>query len=121
MLKRRVREEKDEMARCPFCRALLNVPEDIRTASGDFLGGRCECGAVYVCDPTGHNVGQGYLDALAYACGDDWDKLNSLNSGRDYSEAVLNYDVRTHRLLEIEDIRRNFLGKMIFIRLARNE
>ena len=118
MLKRRVREEKDEKPRCPFCRAPLSLPENITTMTGDLLGGRCECGAVYVCDPTGHNVGQTYLDALAYACGDDWDKLNSLDSDKDYSEAVLNYDIRMHRLVEIEDIRRNFSGKMVFIKLA---
>ncbi len=97
----------------------MNMPENVKTDSGDFLGGKCACGAVFACDPTGHNVGQAYLDALIYASGDDWEKLDSLVSGSDYSEAVFNYDIRTHRLTEIEDIRRNFSGKIIFVRLQR--
>ncbi len=95
------------------------MPDNIKSESGDFLGGRCSCGAVYACDPTGHSVGQTYLDALVYACGDDWNRFNSLDSEKDYSEAVFNYDVRSHRMVEIEDIRRNFSGKIIFIKLGQ--
>lgn len=113
----REREEKNATPRCPFCKAVLSMPENIKTETGDLLGGRCECGAVYVCDPTGHNVGQTYLDALIYACGGDWDKFNSLDCDKDYSEAVFNYDIRSHRLVEIQDIRRDFSGKIFFIKL----
>jgi hypothetical protein len=113
----RDRQEKNATPRCPFCNGILDVPENIKTETGDFMGGRCGCGAVYACDPTGHNVGQTYLDALIYACGDDWDKFNSLDCDKDYREAVFNYDVRSHKLMEIEDIRRNFSGKIVFIKL----
>ncbi len=120
MLGRRVREEKDSAPKCPFCHELLDIPENIKSEGGDFLGGRCSCGAVYACDPTGHNVGQAYLDALMYAYGDDWDRLNS-SGETDYSEAVFNYDVRTHRLTPVEDIRRDFSGKIFFVKLRGKE
>ena len=42
------------------------------TELGAIISGRCACGAVYVCDPTGHNVGEAYGDAIAFAKG-DWD------------------------------------------------
>lgn len=93
------------------------MPENIRAEMGGFIGGRCDCGAVYACDPTGHNVGEAYLDALTYACGEDWNKFKFLNSDKNYREAVFNYDLRTHRLWNIRDIRRDYSGKIIFIKI----
>ncbi len=119
MLERRKREDKDEMTRCPFCKAALRIPAKIETVTGYFIGGRCDCGAVYACDPSGHNVGEAYLDALSYACGEDLDKVYSLDSDKDYSEAVFDYDLNSHKMREIRDIRRDFSGKIIFIKLGQ--
>lgn len=119
-MKPRVREEKDATARCPFCRELLTFPETIETETGGFIGGRCPCGAVFACDPTGHNVGEAYLDALTHACGEDWGLFYSLGAGDDYEEAVFNYDLRTHRLWAVRDARRDYAGKIIFVRIKRN-
>ncbi|MCL4476059.1 MAG: hypothetical protein M1508_07530 [Nitrospirae bacterium] len=114
----KIREDKEETARCPFCATLIKAPEEIKTETGGFIGGRCECGAVYVCDPTGHNVGEAYLDALTYACGEDFMTFDSLNAGENYREAVFNYDLRAHKLWEVRDIRRDYSGKIIFIQLG---
>jgi len=118
-MKPRLREDKDETAKCPFCGAVLRAPEDIKTASGAFIGGRCECGAVYVCDPTGHNVGEAYVDALTYAYGEDWASFMSFQAGEEYREAVFNYDLRTNRLWETRDIRRDYSGKIIFLKMTK--
>lgn len=112
-----MRKEKDEWARCPFCNEWLKVPEDIKTETGEFVGGRCGCDAVYAYDPTGHNVGEAYLDALCFACGENWAMLMP---GDDYSEAVFNYDLRVHRLSPIKDIRRDYSGKMVFIKIKKD-
>lgn len=120
-MKPRVREDKDETARCPFCKEPLKMPKEIRTEIGGFIGGRCSCGAVYACDPTGHNVGEVYLDALVYACDEDWNSFHSLDPEKNYSEAVFNYDLRTHRLQDIRDIRRDYSGKIIFILVRKND
>ena len=116
-MKPKVREDKDESARCPFCSGPLPMPEAIRTETGEFIGGRCECGAIYACDPTGHNVGEAYLDALIYASGGDWNKVQSLDA-ESFHEAVRNYDMRTHRMWEIRDTRRDYTGKIIFIKVG---
>jgi hypothetical protein len=118
-LRHKIREDKDETAKCPFCAAMIKAPEEIKTESGGFIGGKCECGAVYVCDPTGHNVGEAYLDALTYASGDNALSFDSLDVGEDYREAVFNYDLRGHRLFEIRDIRRDYSCKIIFVTLGR--
>ncbi len=116
-MKPRVRESKDETARCPFCNAQIKPPAEIQIETGGFTGGRCECGAVYACDPTGHNVGEAFAEALAYAYGEGWAGFESLQSGRNYREAVFNYDQRTHRLWEVRDARRDYSGKIIFIKI----
>jgi hypothetical protein len=93
------------------------MPEAIRTDTGEFIGGKCECGAVYACDPTGHNVGEAYLDALIYASGGDWNKVQS-GDAESYQETVRNYDMGAHRTWEIRDIRRDYTCKIVFIKVG---
>ena len=111
------RPDKDEGARCPFCNTLLIAPGRIRTETGEFTGGICGCGAVFACDPTGHNVGEAYLDAITLACGGDWSACYSLTPEENYKEAVFNYDPRTRRMWPVKDIRRDYSGKIIFIKI----
>ena len=117
-MRHKIREDKDETAKCPFCAAMIRAPEEIKTESGELIGGKCGCGAVYVCDPTGHNVGEAYLDALTYACGEDVMTFDSLNAGENYREAVFNYALRAHKLWEVRDARWDYSGKIIFIKLG---
>lgn len=119
-LNTRLREtrEFDREARCPFCNAVIHLPLTIRTEFGDVTGGNCGCGAVYTCDLTGHNMGEALLDALVLACNNDWDRVFNLSS-EDYSEAVFNYNINTHRIRDIRDFRRDQGGKIIFIRIKK--
>lgn len=105
-------------ARCPFCNVQIPLPLNIRTEFGDVTGGNCECGAVYTCDLTGHNMGEALLDALVLACDNDWNRVFNLGS-EDYSEAVFNYNISTHRIWNIRDFRRDQGGKIIFIRIRK--
>lgn len=104
--------------RCPFCNSPFDLPATIRTEFGEFTGGICRCGAVYSYDPTGHNMGEALLDALIFACDNDWDKFYSIGF-EDYSEAVFNYDINIHRLWGVRDIRREEGGKIIFIKIKK--
>lgn len=109
----KVREDKDEPAKCPFCKQVLRAPGPVKTETGDCVGGRCGCGAVYCFDPTGHNLGEAYLDALTLACGEEAELFS-----REYDEAVLEYDARRHRLSPVKEIRRlDSSGRMVFIKL----
>jgi hypothetical protein len=84
--------------RCPFCGKDLQRPAEMvisDTESGP--GGTCPCGAIYLVDLTGKNVGLMMAQALnmiAEALGKD---VGDLVPDRDYRESILSYDWRTHR------------------------
>lgn len=120
-MKHRIREDKNEIARCPFCRERLQMPETIKTETDEFMGGRCSCGAVYAYDPTGHNVGEAYLDALQYACGGSSNNFDCLSPCNEYEEAVFGYDARSHKLRDVQDARRDCSAKIIFIRVVKKD
>ncbi len=96
----KAREDKAVLTepRCPFCRELFRRPRDIETELGYFLGGLCSCGAVYACDPTGRNLGEAFVDALTYACGEDWSLAWSLSPDEDYEQRILSYNLELHTL-----------------------
>jgi hypothetical protein len=116
-LVKKVRADKNEGPRCPFCNTFLIAPDEVKTETGEFTGGICGCGAVFACDPTGHNVGEAYLDAITFACGGDWSRCFSLSPEENYSEAVFNYDPRAHKMWPVKDIRRDHSGKIVFIKI----
>ncbi len=116
------REDKSTLyePRCPFCREFFSRPEDIDTDYGFFTGGVCNCGAVYAFDPTGRNLGETFMDALSYACGGDYEKAVSLESGVDYEEFIVQYNYRTHSVSP-KRVNRSLMrgagGMLYFVRL----
>ena len=80
---------------CPFCGTVLEAPKELEPKRlGDFAYGACGCGAVYVCDVTGHNLGAALVEAMMLACGDDMDLMWSLTPEEDYGEArIEGYDL----------------------------
>jgi len=109
---------RDREPQCPFCGELFERPQDIRTELGNvFSGGKCECGAVYVFDRSGHNLGEAYVDGLVFACDGDWETAWKLTPDIDYKIESFYYDREGHRLLDSvrkgSRTRENFL----FIRL----
>ena len=84
---------------CPFCKTSIERPAEIAIdASDKALGGKCrKCGAWYIVDQTGKNVGTVMMQALELAGRELSKEATSLVSGEDYDDAVLNYDLRTHR------------------------
>ncbi len=90
--------EEDRILKCPFCSKPIAEPTEIRTRFGNtFTGGRCECGAIYVYDRSGHNLGDAYVDGLTYACNGDADRAWSLTPDVDYEVVELSYDARRNR------------------------
>ncbi len=84
--------------RCPFCDSLIDAPVELEPKRlGDFAYGRCQCGAVYVYDITGHNIGAAFVEALGYGCNFDWDLAWGLMPEEDYVDAQLErYDLKSH-------------------------
>lgn len=60
-------------------------------------GGRCGCGAFYLVDPTGKNVGEVMMQTLSLAAQELSKDISALIAGEDYEDVVLSYDWRTHR------------------------
>jgi len=86
---------------CPFCDEPLQRPRDVEPKRlGDFGYGRCDqCGAVFVHDVTGFNLGAALVEALGFACNDNWDMAWDLMPDDDYQDCLIeHYDEATHRI-----------------------
>lgn len=101
---------------CPFCGRYIVRPETTRTEFGEVLSGKCNCGAVYVCDPTGHNAGEAYMEAMAMAKG-DWD-IGRMDEDMDYQTEDMDYDFKNHMRLYSAGMG-EARGKLIFVKLKR--
>lgn len=85
----------EKILTCPFCSAPVGDTQEIRTRFGNtFDGGICRCGAVYVYDRSGHNMGEAYVDALTFACRGDWDLAWSLTPDVDYELIEKSHNAR---------------------------
>ncbi len=84
---------------CPFCRTALARPAQIRIPPSESAqGGACKtCGAIYLFDPTGKNVGEVMMQGLQVAANLLSREVYELVAGEDYEEVILSYDWRTHR------------------------
>lgn len=86
---------------CPFCEARLPRPKPRPWNTLSLLpGGKCDCGAFFVVDPTGRNGGHALLEVLEDICGGDRDRSLRLERGRDYGELIANYDPQLHQYLQ---------------------
>lgn len=91
------------------------MPEIVQAEFTDYLGGRCGCGAVYVCDETGKNLGEALMDALVFACDNDWDRALGMAPEDDYEERTISYDYRRHAIKQ--SFRDRSRGKLVFIKV----
>jgi len=107
---------------CPFCGQNIDKPQPpVQRKLGEFNVGSCQCGAVYTCDPTGHNVGAAMVEALVRACNDDWDLAWELGPEQDYlTGRIENYDEITHQVLDQKHIDGRYVrGVIYFVRLHK--
>ncbi len=105
---------------CPFCGIDIGRPTDaVERKMTEFPMGRCECGAVYVADATGHNVGSAMVECLVNACNDEWDLTWELVPEDDYLTGRLeDYDDVTHQVIPKRNLDgRAVRGVLFFVRL----
>lgn len=105
---------------CPFCGQKVGRASHapVRKMT-EFPVGRCQCGAVYTCDATGHNIGAAIVETLVYACNDNADFAWELMPEDDYlTGRVENYDEGSHRVAAKGNIDgRAVRGVLYFVRL----
>ncbi len=105
---------------CPFCGQEVAPAEDKPNRKlSEFTVGSCSCGAVYSCDPTGHNVGAALVETLVHACGDNDELAWELLPEDDYlTGRIEDYDELTHQVIETRNLDgRSIRGVLYFIRL----
>ena len=108
---------------CPFCGIDVGRSTDaVQRKMTEFPVGRCDCGAVYVCDATGHNVGSAMVECLVYACGEDWDLAWELLPEDDYlTGRIDNYDEVTHKVVPTRELDGRWVrGVLYFVRLHKD-
>ncbi|HMK43899.1 MAG TPA: hypothetical protein VK445_07150, partial [Dissulfurispiraceae bacterium] len=92
----------------------IDRPVVCRMDFGQADAGKCACGAVYVCDPTGRNEGEAYRDALVLAKG-DWE-IDQLAPGEDYDVSVMDYDMSTHIRIYSRSSAAH-VGRLLFVKM----
>jgi hypothetical protein len=105
---------------CPFCGQKVDRPSHAPVRKmNEFPVGRCQCGAVYTCDATGHNIGAAIVETLVYACGDNADLAWELMPEDDYlTGRIENYDESEHQVVAEKNIDgRAVRGVLYFVRL----
>lgn len=96
---------------CLFCGRIIFPPQRKMTDAGDVIYGKCECGAIYVCDPTGHNQGQALVDAMLLISPEG---IDNIEFGTNFDMKEHDYDWKTHRYLYVKQ--GLFTGKLFFIK-----
>ncbi len=107
---------------CPFCGMDVGRPtEKAQRKLNEFPGGTCDCGAVYVADATGHNVGSAMVECLVNACNEEWDLAWELVPEDDYLTGRLDdYDEVSHQVCPKRNLDgRAVRGVLYFVRLHR--
>jgi hypothetical protein len=106
---------------CPFCRTAFERPKTIAIdAAESVLGGTCaSCGAIYIADPTGKNVGEVMMQALRLAAEKLGKDMTEMVAGEDYEDTILNYDVRVHRSSGISRGFMDHYGRLYFLKVKR--
>lgn len=105
---------------CPFCGHKVGRPGNAAQRKlNEFPVGQCQCGAIYTCDATGHNVGAAMVEALVQACNNNWDFAWELLPEDDYlTGRIENYDEQTHQVYEKGNIDGRYVrGVLYFVRL----
>ena len=92
-----MRGQERDAPRCPFCGADLARPAEIAISGTEKgMGGFCICGALYLVDPTGKDVGSMMSQALNWAAVTLGKDVGDLVADADYHDEILSYDWRTH-------------------------
>lgn len=107
---------KRELPICLFCGRIIEPPQETFTEIGEVIYGKCECGAIYVCEPTGHNQGDALVDAMFLASPKG---IENVELGVNFELRERDYDYRTHQYIYMKTS--HFNGKLFFIKALKED
>jgi hypothetical protein len=110
--------EKYRNFSCPFCGRQPEAPHKMEMHFGETVGGRCNCGAIYIYDETGRMLGQAFVEGLALLYGDDYDAAFSAPE-EEYEEEIISYDRRLKRFLTGTPSVFDGTSKFVFLRKTK--
>jgi hypothetical protein len=110
---------ESERPRCPFCRQLFGRPPGTDPKrEGDFYKWLCPCGAVGAYDATGNNLGEALLEAIVFACEDNWEKALAMEAEKDYEVRYIDgYQAKEHRVAGGRITYKSGLAAFVFVKL----
>lgn len=85
------------------------------------LGGSCQCGAIYLVDTTGKNVGTIMSQALVMAAESLSKDIGQLVPDTDYQEEILSYDWRNHRSTGVNAGYMDRTGRLYIVKVIKAE
>ncbi len=106
-----MRSDRYRALTCPFCGRLPEEPHKIEMRFGETIGGRCDCGAVFVNDETGRLLGEAFNDALVMLYHEDYDAAQNA-SEMDYEEEIISFDKKLGRYFQGPDTGRSGGGML---------
>lgn len=106
------RQDKNNIkASCPFCnKAISPAFIDFPIHLSSFSGGKCNCGAVFLVDPSGKNMGQLLIDALLII------GLNADAPSYKYKFKQFSYNIRNNLISKKSNLKATRNSKIIFVR-----
>jgi len=110
--------EKYRNFNCPFCGRAPEPPHPIQMQFGETVGGRCNCGAIYIYDETGRMLGEAFTEGLALLYGDNYDAAFSAPED-EYEEEIVSYDRRLKRFVSGSTGPFDGTSKFLFLRKTK--
>uniref|UniRef100_A0A7C4EJQ8 Uncharacterized protein n=1 Tax=Thermodesulfovibrio aggregans TaxID=86166 RepID=A0A7C4EJQ8_9BACT len=101
---------------CLFCGRVITPPQEVITEIGEVIYGKCECGAIYVCEPTGHNQGEALVQAMLLVSPEGIDRIEL---DVDFELRERDYNYRTHQYVYIKNWL--FSGRLFFLKAIKQK
>lgn len=105
---------KKEVPTCLFCSRVIAPPEEKITDFGEIIYGECECGAIYVCEPTGHNQGEALVNAMFLVSPKG---IENVDLGVNFELREIDYDYKNHKYVYIK--KWLYSGRLFFIKTLK--
>jgi len=107
------KNEKKHEALCPFCSKEISRPSRaFKAKHTTFEGGHCLCGAIFLVDSTGRNMGEVFMNAMSIL--DIADKMYE----SEYESNYYAYDQFNHHIIKKKKKAARYRGnKILFVKV----
>lgn len=106
------RSKSERNAACPWCNTPIKRPSAVFSClQTEFHGGNCQCGATFLVDPSGKNMGRVLMDLLLIVF-----PTKTTGDFPDYAMKQFLYQPEMHTIRASKEINRTRSAKIIFLK-----